>query len=60
MFELKPDGFVAIAPLFDDLSLRHGSVRAVLRDPPRASSALVRIGKSGDALQEKSAIKQKG
>ena len=33
MFKLEPDGFAAIAPLFDDLSLRHGSVRAVLRDP---------------------------
>lgn len=33
MFELEPDGFAAIAPLFDNLSRRHGSVRAVLRDP---------------------------
>jgi len=33
MFELEPHGFAAIAPLFSELSLRHGSVRAVLRDP---------------------------
>jgi len=33
VFELKPDGFAAIAPLFSELYLRHGSVRAVLRDP---------------------------
>ena len=33
MFELKPPGFAAIAPLFSELYLRHGSVRAVLRDP---------------------------
>jgi len=33
MFELKPDRFAAVAPLFDGLSRRHGSVRAVLRDP---------------------------
>lgn len=33
MFELKQAGFAAIAPLFSELYLRHGSVRAVLRDP---------------------------
>lgn len=33
MFELEPLGVAAIAPLFSNLRLRHGSVRAVLRDP---------------------------
>lgn len=33
MFELRPHGFAAIAPLYSELRLRHGSVRAVLSDP---------------------------
>ncbi len=33
MFELKPHGFAAIEPFFSELCLRHGSVKAVLRNP---------------------------
>lgn len=33
MQQLQPSGFPAVAPLFRNLSLLHGSVRAVLHDP---------------------------
>ena len=50
MLELKPPGFAAIAPLFDDLYLRHGSVRAVLRDPSLGQIWVDDLGSPSQAI----------